>query len=153
MPLLKEEIVKKRLYALKNLASPCRLCPRQCKVSRLKGEIGFCRSPYQVKIASWALHHGEEPPISGIKGSGTIFSSNCTLCCVFCQNFPFSQLGNGIKLSSDQLAEKMDEVAQKGAHNLNFVTPTHAIPFFLESWLKTSKKNQKIANDLQYFRI
>ena len=109
----------------------CDLCPHECRVNRIKGEIGICRSGSRPKIASANLHRGEEPPISGTKGSGTIFFSGCTLQCVFCQNFPISQLGNGEEMSTLGLAEKMLQLQRRGAHNINFVTPTHFMPQIL----------------------
>lgn len=114
----------------------CDLCPHECRVNRLKGETGICRSGLKPKIASANLHRGEEPPISGTKGSGTIFFSGCTLRCPFCQNFPISQLGNGTELTTFGLAEKMLQLQQRGAHNVNFVTPTHFLPQILAAlWL------------------
>jgi putative pyruvate formate lyase activating enzyme len=105
-------------------------------VNRIKGEIGSCRSGFRPKIASANLHRGEEPPISGTKGSGTIFFSGCTLQCVFCQNFPISQLGNGEELTTAALAQKMLQLQRRGAHNINFVTPTHFMPQILAAlWL------------------
>lgn len=111
----------------------CDLCPRQCGVNRLKGELGFCRSSAQAKIASWNIHTGEEPPISGIHGSGTIFFSNCTLGCIFCQNFPISQLGVGSVVDDQTFADYMLSLQKKNAHNINLVTPTHYLPAFVKA--------------------
>ncbi|MEW6711433.1 MAG: radical SAM protein [Candidatus Riflebacteria bacterium] len=140
----KAELVKDRLPRLKSLMSPCRLCPRECKVKRAEGETGFCKTADTIKIAAWAQHRGEEPPISGTNGSGTIFSSNCTLGCFFCQNFPFSQLGNGRFMSAKELSQVFDKLAAKKVHNFNFVTPTHVIPMLLEAWLLASPETQKL---------
>ena len=85
----------------------------------------------QPKVASWNLHHWEEPPISGAKGSGTIFFSGCTGRCRFCQNYPISQLGHGEVVTVDRLARMMLELQRKGAHNINLVTPTHFMPQIL----------------------
>jgi putative pyruvate formate lyase activating enzyme len=85
----------------------------------------------QPKVASWNLHHWEEPPISGTRGSGTIFFSGCTGRCQFCQNYPISQLGYGEVISTDRLARMMLELQRKGAHNINLVTPTHFLPQIL----------------------
>ena len=121
--------------AYARLAS-CDLCPHECGVNRIKGETGICRSGFRPKIASANLHRGEEPPISGTKGSGTIFFSGCTLQCVFCQNFPISQMGNGEELTTLGLAEKLLQLQKRGAHNINFVTPTHFMPQILAAlWL------------------
>jgi len=108
--------------------SPCRVCPRHCGVDRLSGRTGKCRTGSDVVVASYNLHYGEEPPISGKGGSGTIFFANCTLSCVFCQNYPISQLGNGNIRNIEELAGIMLELQEKGAHNINFVTPTHVTP-------------------------
>ena len=114
----------------------CELCPHHCGVNRIKGEQGRCRSGLQPRIASANLHHGEEPPISGSKGSGTIFFSGCTLRCLFCQNFPISQQNNGETISTAELAKRMMGLQKRGAHNLNLVTPTHWLPQFLAAlWL------------------
>jgi putative pyruvate formate lyase activating enzyme len=109
----------------------CDLCPHECGVNRLAGETGVCRSGFRPRVASANVHRGEEPPISGTRGSGTIFFSGCTLRCRFCQNFPISQLGNGADLSTLGLAEKMLGLQKRGVHNINFVTPTHFLPQIL----------------------
>lgn len=109
----------------------CDLCPHDCGVDRLAGETGVCRAGWRPRIASANLHHGEEPPISGSRGSGTIFFAGCSLSCRFCQNFPISQLGNGENLTTSQLALKMIRLQAAGAHNINCVTPTHYLPQIL----------------------
>ncbi len=114
----------------------CDLCPHRCGVNRIKGEQGRCRSGLKPRIASANLHRGEEPPISGNNGSGTIFFTGCTLCCVFCQNFPISQQNNGETISTAELARKMLQLQKRGAHNINLVTPTHWLPQILAAlWL------------------
>jgi len=114
----------------------CDLCPHRCRIDRLRGETGFCRAGLKPMIASATLHRGEEPPISGNRGSGTIFFSWCTLRCRFCQNFPISQLGNGEELSTSMLAERMLKLQRSGAHNINLVTPGHYLPQILAAlWL------------------
>jgi putative pyruvate formate lyase activating enzyme len=109
----------------------CRLCPRYCGVNRMEGETGVCRSSAVPRISSYNLHFGEEPPISGSSGSGTIFFSGCNLNCIFCQNYPISQLDNGREFSISELAGIMLELRDRGAHNINFVTPTHFMPAVL----------------------
>ena len=109
----------------------CRLCPRECGVNRLRGKQGFCRAGAQPKVASWNVHPWEEPPISGTRGSGAIFFSGCTGRCLFCQNYPISQLGVGNEVSVERLAEMMLELQQRGCHNINLVTPTHFVPQIL----------------------
>jgi putative pyruvate formate lyase activating enzyme len=123
------------------ILSSCHLCGFECGVNRLKGEKGRCRSGKEVLIASSNLHFGEEPPISGQKGSGTIFFTNCSLSCVYCQNYPISQMGKGKKVSTIELAGKFLDLEKKGAHNLNLVTPTHFIPQILEALLYAWDKN------------
>jgi len=109
----------------------CRLCPRKCGVDRRAGEPGACGAGGRLILASANLHFGEEPPISGWRGSGTIFVTNCNLACVYCQNYPISQGGNGIETEPAGLAEMMLELQEQGAHNINWVTPTHEVPHLL----------------------
>lgn len=115
-----------------SLLDECRLCPRECGVDRLKGELGYCDSGRDAIVSSYNPHFGEEPPISGHSGSGTIFFTNCNLNCAYCQNYPISQLHNGRTVSSDELAEMMLSLEEKGCHNINFVTPTHMVPQILQ---------------------
>jgi putative pyruvate formate lyase activating enzyme len=114
-----------QVRALYRLMGECRLCPRDCLVRRLEGKTGVCKSGAAPVVASATLHHGEEPPISGEKGSGTVFFSGCNMRCVFCQNFPISQLGVGVGMNASELAAKMLRLEKAGAENINFVTPTH----------------------------
>ena len=125
--------IEKRIEEGYKLLSSCNLCGFECGLNRLKGELGRCRSGKEVFIASANLHFGEEPPISGKNGSGTVFFTNCSLRCVYCQNFPISQLGKGKKVSTSELSTKFLELQEKGAHNLNLVTPTHYIPQIIEA--------------------
>ena len=106
----------------------CRLCARECGVDRTAGELGRCRMPAELIVARAALHEWEEPIISGTRGSGTIFFSGCSLGCVFCQNREISRAESGIRITEDRLCEIMLELAEKGAHNVNLVTPTHYAP-------------------------
>jgi putative pyruvate formate lyase activating enzyme len=109
----------------------CDLCPHDCGVDRVAGETGVCRAGFRPRIASANVHRGEEPPISGSRGSGTIFFTGCSLKCRFCQNFPISQLGNGDDLSTPELANRMLRLQGMKVHNINFVTPTHYLPQIL----------------------
>ena len=109
----------------------CDLCPHDCRVDRLAGATGVCRVGWRPRIASANVHRGEEPPISGSRGSGTIFLSNCSLSCRFCQNFPISQLGNGTDITTLELAGRMVRLQGQGVHNINFVTPGHFLPQIL----------------------
>jgi len=124
----------KRIEAAYSLLESCRVCPRECGVDRLKNDkIGFCRSGLNPVVSSVSTHHGEEPPISGTKGSGTIFFANCNLRCVYCQNYPISQMGNGAERTPGELACQMLSLQEQGCHNLNLVTPTHFMPQILKA--------------------
>jgi putative pyruvate formate lyase activating enzyme len=122
----------------------CDLCPHACGVNRLAGETGICGGGRTARIASANIHKGEEPPISGSRGSGTIFLSGCTLNCRFCQNFPISQLRNGTDLSTGELADKMLGLQLKGAHNINFVTPSHFTPQILAALYLAIRKGFRL---------
>ena len=111
----------------------CALCPRQCDANRLAGEMGYCRAGAELAVASWASHPWEEPPISGTRGSGTIFFTHCTARCLFCQNYPISQLGVGRPVTTERLAEMMLELQSRKCHNINLVTPTHFVPQILSA--------------------
>jgi len=105
--------------------SRCVLCPRKCRVNRVAGEIGYCKTGLLPVVSSYNLHFGEEPPISGFRGSGTIFFTHCNMRCIYCQNYPISQLGVGKEVTIERLAKMMLELQSRGAHNINFVTPSH----------------------------
>ncbi len=117
--------IRARLKALYRLMGECRLCPRECGTRRALGVQGVCRAGIRPRVASITRHFGEEPPISGTRGSGTVFFSNCNMRCVFCQNFPISQMQVGKDMTAAQLAGGMLRLQKEGAHNVNFVTPTH----------------------------
>ena len=121
--------------AAEELLSACRLCPRECGVNRLEGERGFCGAGRLARVAAVSVHHGEEPPISGTRGSGTIFFSHCNMKCLFCQNYPISQYGNGREMDTETLAGEMLRLRELGVHNVNFVTPTPHVPQMLEAVL------------------
>ncbi|WP_461206874.1 radical SAM protein [Clostridium sp. DL1XJH146] len=111
----------------------CTLCPRNCGANRLENKLGFCNSGETIKIAHVSLHMWEEPCISGSRGSGTIFFSNCNLQCVFCQNHKISSSGYGKEVSINDLSDIMISQQAKGAHNINLVTPTHYVPQIIEA--------------------
>jgi len=136
---IKEEEFDRRIEKAYKLLSPCEVCPRKCGVKRLEGEQGFCRSDEEVIVSSYNAHFGEEPPLSGNFGSGTIFFTNCNLKCVYCQNYPISQLGNGDKVNLSELAKIMLALQKRKCHNINLVTPTHFVPQILKS-LKSAIK-------------
>ena len=118
----------------------CVLCPHNCKVNRLDGQIGRCKCGDKIKVALVSLHKFEEPCISGENGSGTVFFSNCNLNCMFCQNYEISHLGKGKEISIEELADIFLEQQRKGAHNINLVTPTMYVIQIIEA-LKIAKQN------------
>ena len=122
-----------------NLYKKCMLCPRMCKVNRYK-ELGFCKCNNKIKVSLAKLFFYEEPPISGINGSGTIFFSGCNLKCCFCQNMEISMFNKGKTITIKRLAEIMIELQEKQAHNINLVTPTMYIPSIIKA-IKKAKKN------------
>ena len=122
------------------LLEKCNLCMRNCNVNRNKGVKGLCNSTNNIRIARAALHFWEEPCISGENGSGTVFFSNCNLKCVFCQNYEISSEGFGKEITVDRLADIFIELQEKGANNINLVTPTHFVPQIIEA-LKIAKNN------------
>lgn len=113
---------------MKTALSQCRICPRNCGADRTAGRLGFCRAPYLPKVALVSRHDWEEPPISGTKGSGTVFFSHCNLGCVFCQNHDISQEGFGQEISIQRLAEIFLEQQARGFHNVNLVSAAQFIP-------------------------
>ena len=108
--------------------SDCRLCPRACGADRLAGQTGYCRAGMSPRVFRHGPHFGEEPPVSGEHGSGTVFFSHCTLRCLYCQNHPWSQAGDGDDLSVEALTDIFHQLAQKGCHNWNLVSPTPWLP-------------------------
>ncbi|MFA5356179.1 MAG: radical SAM protein [Candidatus Omnitrophota bacterium] len=115
------------------LLESCRICPRLCKVNRLKDEKGFCKTGQRIRVCSFMAHHGEEPPISGERGSGAVFFSGCNMACSYCQNFEFSQSGEGKEVEPKVLAGFMLQLQNNGCHNINLVTPTHIMPQILKA--------------------
>ena len=111
----------------------CDICPRRCGANRLADERGFCRSGRRARVASFAPHFGEEAPLVGRAGSGTIFFCGCNLSCVFCQNYDISQEDVGREVSAKALARMMLALQNSGCHNINFVSPTHVVPQILEA--------------------
>lgn len=128
--------------ALTDQLSHCECCPRRCGVDRLNGETGFCGVSSDILVSHAGLHFGEEPPISGTKGSGTIFFSGCNLRCVYCQNYQVSQefqQGRARILSEDVLVSEMLQLQDAGAHNINFVSPSHMI-FQMADAIQTARQ-------------
>ena len=122
-----------RIEKLLGLMEACRLCPRNCGVDRLSGETGFCGMGRKATIASYNAHFGEEGPLVGNQGSGTIFLSGCNLRCTFCQNYDISHLNEGVEVAPEQMAAMMIQLAERGCHNINFVTPSHGVPQIVEA--------------------
>ena len=118
----------------------CTICPHNCKVNRLIGNKGRCKCDDRIKIALASLHMFEEPCISGKNGSGTVFFSNCNLNCIYCQNYEISQEGKGKEISIEELANIFIKQQEKGAHNINLVTPTMYVYQIIEA-IKIAKKN------------
>ena len=114
----------------------CTLCPRNCRVNRENNEKGFCGETAELRIARAAPHFWEEPCLSGTQGSGTVFFTGCNLRCCFCQNRNISRGGHGKPVSNERLTEIFFELAEKGVHNINLVTPTHFIPQIREAILR-----------------
>jgi putative pyruvate formate lyase activating enzyme len=111
----------------------CDLCPRQCGVNRLAGEVGFCRTGRKALVASYGPHFGEEDPLVGRGGSGAIFFTHCNLGCLFCQNYEISHEGEGREADPEWIAAVMIGLQEMGCPNINFVTPTHVAPMILEA--------------------
>ena len=126
-------ILQERLEELESLLNPCTLCPRQCKANRLVGDLGYCKAPYDLSISSASPHFGEEAPLVGHNGSGTIFLTHCNLKCIFCQNYDISIYGEGTRYTYGKLAALMIDLQDRGCHNINLVTPTHYIPQIIKA--------------------
>ena len=136
--------LENRVVAGKEMLRECKLCARECGVNRLQGEMGVCKSGSRLMVSSASPHFGEEPPLVGRHGSGTIFFTNCNLACVLCQNYELSQLGRGQEVETDQLADVMLTLQNMGCHNINFVSPTHYIPQILASLLVAVKNGLSV---------
>lgn len=118
---------------LKDILKNCTLCPRQCHVDRTQGELGYCRLPAEIVMDCALPHHGEEPPLSGTKGAGTIFLSSCNLFCIYCQNYQISHCAEGKRLSATQMAEVMMTLQDRQCHNIEPVTPTPQTSLLIEA--------------------
>lgn len=126
--------------SLDKILNKCTICPHKCKVNRKKGEKGFCGAGYEPVVSSAVAHHGEEPPISGSRGSGTIFFTYCNMKCVYCQNYQISQEHEGRKVSIQDLADTMLKLQAGSCHNINFVSPTIWIPQIVKALSIARKK-------------
>ncbi len=125
---------------LNKLLNKCIICPHKCKINRFKAEKGFCKAPASPVISSAMPHHGEEPPISGTSGSGTIFFTYCNMECIYCQNYQISQFQEGEKITIEKLSEIILDLEKKGCHNVNFVSPSIWVPQIVSA-LNIAKKS------------
>ena len=128
-----EGILRDRVDQAFALMEECQVCPRHCGVNRLRDERGYCRTGRRAVVSSSGPHYGEEPPLVGRRGSGTIFFTHCNLRCAFCQNYEISQGGQGVEVGAERLAGIMLSLQDLGCHNINFVSPTHVVPQILEA--------------------
>ena len=148
LPLYLEKLtlpeLQRRAEELHKLLEVCRICPNECMARRSEGETGECHSTDEVIISSVGPHYGEEPPLVGSMGSGTIFLTNCNLSCEFCQNYDISHLGIGEKVSIEDLARSMLKLQQRGCHNINFVTPTHFTPRIVDALILAVEKGLEL---------
>ena len=122
-----------KVSELKEIFNDCVLCPRACHVNRAQGDLGYCRLPMKIIMDCALAHHGEEPPLSGKNGAGTIFLSSCNLRCIYCQNYQISHSASGRELNSAQMAEIMIDLQKRGCHNIEPVTPTPQVPLIMEA--------------------
>jgi putative pyruvate formate lyase activating enzyme len=129
----KKGLLKKKAEEARKILASCVLCPRMCRADRLSGETGICKTGARAMVSSYNAHFGEEAPLVGRNGSGTIFFTHCNLLCVFCQNYDISHEGYGEEVSDDQLAGIMLALQNSGCHNINFVTPSHVVPQILSA--------------------
>jgi putative pyruvate formate lyase activating enzyme len=125
--------LSQRVQQAREILRSCQVCPHGCQVNRLDGELGKCRTGAQAMVSSYGPHFGEESPLAGQGGSGTIFFTNCNLKCVFCQNYSISQMGEGRKVTTEELAAMMLFLQRRGCHNINLVSLTHVVPQVLEA--------------------
>ena len=129
---------------MEELFNQCQICPRDCKVNRNKGEIGFCKSSSKIKIGGYHLHMWEEPIITGHHGSGTIFFSNCNLRCIYCQNYDISFKDTGKEITVERFSQICLELQEMHAENINLVTPTHYLPLIRKGLILAKEKGLNI---------
>jgi putative pyruvate formate lyase activating enzyme len=133
-----------KVSKLKEIFKDCVLCPRACRVNRAQGDLGYCRLPAKIIMDCALAHHGEEPPLSGENGAGTIFLSSCNLRCIYCQNYQISHSTMGRELDSSQMAEVMLDLQKRGCHNIEPVTPTPQVPLIMEALLLARRRGLKV---------
>ncbi|MCX8164581.1 MAG: radical SAM protein [Aquificaceae bacterium] len=137
---LREEDWKWRLEKALDMLRECKVCPHECGVNRIEDKKGFCKTGRYALVASYFPHRGEEKPIRGRRGSGTVFFSYCNMRCVYCQNYTISQLGEGKELKPEELADVFLYLQRLGCHNINLVSPSHVVPQILEALYLAVKK-------------
>jgi len=142
--LLDDGVLAERVERAYVLLSGCRVCPHHCGIDRREDERGYCRGGLLPSVASYGPHFGEEPPLTGRSGSGTIFFAGCNMRCIFCQNYAISQPGHGTEVSCDALAGMMLDLQKRRCHNINFVSPTHFVPQILEAVLIAAARGLRI---------
>lgn len=144
LKLFREGELSGRMEKAIALMASCSLCPRECEVNRLEGELGYCETGRKARISSYNAHFGEESPLVGRYGSGTIFVSSCNLLCSFCQNYEISHLKEGVEVEPEHIAAMMLQLSERGCHNINFVTPTHVVPQLLEALILAAEQGLRI---------
>lgn len=142
--LLEEGELEKRVQIAHQHLADCDVCPWKCGVNRFDGELGICKTGAHAQVCSYGPHHGEESPISGTRGSGTIFFGRCNMRCVYCQNADISQMSFGREVDASDLGEIMLDLQQMGCHNINLVSPSHVIPQILGAVNYAAQQGLKI---------
>ncbi|HHW70189.1 MAG TPA: radical SAM protein [Clostridiales bacterium] len=140
LKLLETGELEHRVEKLKNILEDCTICPHQCRVNRLNGERGYCRTLDKAIVSSYGPHFGEETELVGYNGSGAIFFSNCNLRCIFCQNYEISQYGIGSEVDSERLSQIMLHLQRQGCNNINLVSPSHVVPHIVEAIYLASQR-------------
>lgn len=128
-----EGLLAEKIEQAYDILNACIICPRRCGVDRLSNETGICKTGKNALVSSYNPHFGEEAPLVGSHGSGTIFFTHCNLMCLFCQNYDISHEGHGQEVSPEQIAAMMLALQNQGCHNINFVTPSHVVPQILSA--------------------
>jgi len=136
--------IDNRIEKLFSKLEQCDICPRNCGVNRLDGEIGYCQAGDELVVSSVQPHFWEEAPLAGVGGSGTVFLANCNLRCVYCQNYDISHEGNGNPITEDQLADSLLWLQRIGCHNINLVTPTHYTPHLVKAVAIAARKGLRL---------
>lgn len=141
---LRDEEWQERIEKAMDMLKACRVCPHRCGVNRIEGELGYCKTGRYAIVADYFPHRGEEKPIRGKWGSGTVFFSYCNMRCVYCQNYNISQLGEGEEVKPWDLAKIFLTLQKLGCHNINLVSPSHVVPQILEALYLAVKEGLRI---------